>query len=45
MKRFLKRLLYVFGVFPMLLFAFSRWLFTGKPVVPFMDRFDEWVDL
>lgn len=37
-----KRLVFVVGVFPLLIFAALRWVVTGKSALELIDKFLRW---
>lgn len=44
MSKLAKRLLFVVGFFPAMIYAFLRWIATGKSALSVLDAFDQWVN-
>jgi hypothetical protein len=40
--RFFRRLTFVLGVFPLMIFAALRWVVTGKSALQLLDKFLRW---
>jgi hypothetical protein len=42
MVGFLRRLVFVVGIFPLVAFAHLRWVVTGKSALELIDKFLRW---